>query len=83
MVRTVDFQSINRSSILLRDAMKIETNKEYLCEWPNKDTRKVMVTSLKDDSAFILWNERHSPIKGQGCVVGLDDTVPITWLRDI
>lgn len=63
--------------------MKIESNKEYICEWPNKDTRKVMVASLKDDSAFILWNESHSPIKGQGCVVGLDDIVPISWLKEI
>ena len=52
-----------------------------MCKWPNGDVRKVMVVAVTEDMAKIIWNERHSPILGQGCVVGLDDEVPMGWLN--
>lgn len=62
--------------------MKITPNQEVICEWPNKTLKKVMVTSIdqQNNTAFIIWNEKHSPIGEQGCVVGLEDTVPLNWL---
>lgn len=60
--------------------MQIELNKEHVCEWPDGSLRKVMVTAVHDGKANILWNERHGGIPGQGCVVGLDDVVPVEWL---
>lgn len=56
-------------------------DKECLCEWPDKTLRKVMVTSVDRGMAHIIWNERHEPIDGQGCVVGMEDTVPVAWLH--
>jgi len=59
----------------------IQLNTEYKCIWPNGETKKVMVTNIVGDKAFVIWNEEHDPIKGCGCVIGLDDMVPIEWLK--
>lgn len=55
-------------------------DKECICEWPDKTLRKVMVTSVDHGTAHVIWNELHDPIDGQGCVVGMEDTVPVAWL---
>lgn len=62
--------------------MKITPNQEVICEWPNKTLKKVMLVSInqENNTANILWNEKHSPIGELGCVVGLEDTVPLNWL---
>lgn len=51
-----------------------------ICRWPDKTLREVTVMEMKGDTARIIWNERHNPIEGQGCVVGMEDTVPVAWL---
>lgn len=56
------------------------TNKECLCEWPDGTIRKVMVISVDDGKAKVIWNERDAFIEGNGCMVGLDDNVPLAWL---
>ncbi len=55
-------------------------NKECVCEWPDKTLKKVMVVSVTEGKANILWNEKHAPIEGQGCIVGMQDTVSVECL---
>ena len=57
-------------------------NREYFVRWPNGETKKVMVVGvdLVECKAQILWNEEHAPISGCGCVVGLEDKVPLEWV---
>ena len=56
-------------------------NEECVCEWPNGDLRKVMVTHIQNGNAHIIWNERHQKIPGRcGCVIGMEDTIPIEYL---
>lgn len=53
---------------------------DCICRWPDKTLREVTVMKINDNMAHIIWNERHAPIDGQGCVVGMEDTVPVAWL---
>lgn len=53
---------------------------EVVCAWPDGTLRKVIATSITNGIASILWNERHPMIEGQGCVVGMQDAVPVEWL---
>jgi len=60
----------------------IAAGKEYICTWPNGESKKVMVTSFSlssdggDNTARVIWNY---PINGR--VTGADDTVPVSWLQ--
>ena len=72
-------------SLMVYDAESMEASlspvdKECLCEWPDGTIRKVMVLSVDDGKAKVIWNERHAFIEGNGCMVGLDDNVPLAWL---
>lgn len=58
-------------------------NGEYLCTWQDGTQREVVVTEIEDGKASIIWNEQHAEIPGQGCVVGLDDVVPVEWLANL
>lgn len=54
-----------------------------LCTWPEGSQRIVQLVSiLPNGKGLILWNETHAPIGDLGCVVGLDDEVPLLWLSD-
>jgi hypothetical protein len=53
-----------------------------LCTWPEGSQRIVELTSIHNGKGYILWNERHAPIGDLGCVVGLDDEVPLLWLSE-
>lgn len=57
------------------------TDMDCKCHWPDGTTREVTVMEKTGDTARIIWNERHAPIEGQGCVVGMEDTVPVEWLE--
>lgn len=57
--------------------------KEVICTWPDGSQKKVVLTKKQNGSCYILWNEHHSLIPGQGCVVGLDDIVPESWISEI
>jgi hypothetical protein len=35
---------------------------------------------VDDGKTKVIWNERHAFIEGNGCMVGLDDNVPLAWL---
>ena len=60
---------------------EIELNKEHICEWPDGSLRKVVVTSVTEGKAKIIWNEKHEPIPGRcGRVIGMDAEVPVEWL---
>ena len=56
-----------------------------LCTWPEGSQRIVQLISiLPNGKGRILWNETHAPIQEDSdCVVGLDDEVPLLWLRDV
>jgi hypothetical protein len=55
-----------------------------LCTWPEGSQRIVQLTSiLPNGKGYIIWNETHAPIREDlGCVVGLDDEVPLLWLSE-
>lgn len=53
------------------------------CRWPDGSERIVQLAGFKDGVEYILWNESHRPIGNLGTVVGLTDTVPLNWLRDV
>ena len=56
---------------------------EKCCRWPDGSERIVQLTSiLPNGKGLIIWNETHAPIGDLGCVVGLDDKVPLDWLKD-
>ncbi len=56
-----------------------------VCTWPEGSQRIVQLTSiLPNGKGFVRWMETHAPIQEDSdCVVGLDDEVPLDWLRDV
>jgi hypothetical protein len=55
--------------------MKNLVNTECYCEWPNKENKKVMVISVDDTHASVIWNDSLGD-----CVSGFEDIVPLKWL---
>lgn len=51
-----------------------------VCRWPDGTLREVVTINQTKDTAHIIWNERHAPMGEQGCVAGMSDEVPLSWL---
>ncbi len=48
----------------------------HICRWPDGTEKRVVVASV-----HVIWNEQHAEMGDQGCVVGLEDDVPLAWLK--
>lgn len=59
---------------------EVKLGQKAICTWPGGEQKLVSVARLDGKTAFVLWNEEHAPMGEQGCVVGLEATVPVGWL---
>lgn len=72
------FSDPDLQNALVRGMRMLTAN--CVCRWPDGTLREVVTISQTKDTAQILWNERHAPMGEQGCVVGMSDEVPLSWL---